>query len=49
MVFQDQKRKWHYFEDVDPLDQKEFNNGFNELRLPLILALVYVIYAFSSL
>jgi len=49
MVFQDEKRKWHYYEDVDPLDLLALDEGIRQLRVPLILAIVYIIYVFSTL
>jgi len=49
MVYQDEKRKWHYYEDADPLDLLALDEGIHQLRLPLLLAIVYIIYAFSTL
>lgn len=49
MTFEDENHKWHYYKEIDPLDLQALDEGIKELRIPLLIAVVYIILSFSTL
>jgi hypothetical protein len=48
MTFEDENHQWHYYEEVDIADQQALDEGIKELRAPLLFAIGYFIYVFST-